>query len=270
MKAAILNDLSRCAGCQACVYACKQINELPADGAEQLSATTWMRIERRGGVNIRRSCMHCVDPACASVCPVAALRKTPEGPVVYDVDRCIGCRYCMVACPFHVPTYEWSSAMPRVRKCIMCFDKRVSKGEQPACAEACPTGATLFGDRDALIREAGARIGASPGRYINHIYGVAEAGGTSILYISPVPFEQLGFPPVQTDPYPRLTWNVLSKLPNVVSVAGLGLLGINWIVRRRDTLDRVRRGEISEEEARGPGQAPGDSSRHGKPQGGAR
>lgn len=238
MKAAILTDLTKCIGCESCAWACKEINELPRDdGAATLSATTWTRVEKVNGVNVRRQCMHCEDPACASVCPVGALHKTQEGPVVYDEDKCIGCRYCMIGCPFGIPKYEWSKNVPRVQKCIMCHDKAVSKGQQPACTQACPTGATIFGDRDALLKEAHRRIRENPDRYVDHVYGEVEAGGTSVLYLSAVPFETLGFKTkVRTDPYPALTWNVLHKLPNVVSVAGVGLVGIYWVIRRRQTL----------------------------------
>ncbi len=243
MKAAILTDLTKCIGCEACAWACKDINGLRReDGVAKLSSTTFSAVEHHGPIHVRRQCMHCEDPTCASVCPVAAFEKTAQGPVVYHPDRCMGCRYCMVACPFSVPKYEWDSPLPLVRKCTMCFEKRVKNGKQPACTSVCPTGATIFGDRAALVREARRRIDASPDRYVDRVYGVTEAGGTSVLYLSGVPFEKLGFPgSVREDPYPRLTWNVLSKLPNVISVWGVSLLGIWWIVNRRDTLAAERK-----------------------------
>jgi formate dehydrogenase iron-sulfur subunit len=185
-------------------------------------------------VFITRPCMHCENAPCVDVCPVHATYHRPDGLVTMDYDRCIGCRYCMVACPFHVPKYEWEKALPRVQKCIFCFEKRLREGGQPACTEVCPAKATVFGDREALIQEARGRIQAHPGRYVDHIYGLEEAGGTSALYLSSVPFERLGFPTgLDREPYPRLTWEVLSKIPNVVGVGGALMFGIWWIVNRR-------------------------------------
>lgn len=239
-RGAILTDLTRCVGCEACVWACKEVNGLPReDGGKALSATTWTVVEHRAGLNVRRHCMHCEEPACASVCPVGALHKTREGPVVYDASKCMGCRYCMIGCPFGIPKYEWGSALPLVRKCVMCFQARVSRGEEPACTAACPAKATVFGERATLVKEARRRIDENPGLYVDHIYGLNEAGGTSILYLSSVPFETLGFKVLgRDDPYPRLTWEILSKLPNVVSVGGVLMFGIWWIIQRRETLAR--------------------------------
>jgi formate dehydrogenase iron-sulfur subunit len=243
MKAAILTDLTKCIGCEACVWACKDLNGLPReDGGKQLNSNTWTTIDRREGVNVRRQCMHCEDPACVSVCPVAAFEKTAEGPVIYHGDRCMGCRYCLLGCPFDAPKYQWDKAIPIVQKCILCFDERVKHGQAPACTSACPTGATVFGDRDELIKEAQRRIAAEPDRYVDHVYGLTEAGGTSVMYLSGVPFEKLGFKVgVQSDPYPRLTWDILSKLPNLTAVWGVTLAGVWWITHRRDEVAREER-----------------------------
>ena len=244
MALGILNDLTRCTGCEACVAACREINEAQEEPTSRLSASTWTVIERHGVINIKRQCMHCVDPACASVCPVAALKKTPEGPVTYDESRCIGCRYCMVACPFSVPKYEWTRALPRIRKCIFCAQKRLARGEAPACTSVCPSKATVFGEREALIREARQRIRSQPGRYVDHIYGLKEAGGTSVLYLSAVPFETLGFPTgIEEQPYPKLTWQVLSKIPDIASVGGVMMYGLWWIVNRRIQLSDGEHGD---------------------------
>ncbi len=249
MTPAILTDLTRCVGCEACAWACKEVNDLPREaGVENLNADTWTAVDHHDAAHVRRQCMHCLDPSCVSVCPVGALHKTEEGPVVYDQDRCIGCRYCMIGCPFDVPKYEWDSVKPRVQKCILCYEKRLAEGKQPACTAACPTGATMFGDRDDLLREAHARIAAAPDRYVDHVYGEREAGGTSVLYLSSVPFDEVGLDTdVRSDPYPRLTWSVLSKLPNVVSVAGVALAGIWWITGRREDVRRAEHPEGADE-----------------------
>jgi formate dehydrogenase iron-sulfur subunit len=181
--------------------------------------------------------MHCLDPACVSVCPVAALQKTPEGPVVYDETACMGCRYCMLACPYRVPKYEWESPLPRMQKCILCFEQRVNRGKQPACTEACPAQATMFGEREDLIREARSRIRRNPEQYVDHIYGLEEAGGTSVLYLSSLPFARLGFPTkLDIEAYPRLIWNILRTLPNVVITGGVLMFGLWWIINRREEL----------------------------------
>lgn len=233
----ILTDVTRCVGCKACVYACKEINGLPRDEAQHLNSETWCVVETRAGLNVRRQCMHCLDPACVSVCPVGALEKHPEGPVTYDEDACMGCRYCMLACPYRVPKYEWESPLPRMQKCIMCFHERVSQGKQPACTEACPAQATMFGDRNDLLREARARIRRNPERYVNHVYGLEEAGGTSVLYLSSLPFERLGFPmQLEKRPYPRLIWNILRTVPNIVITGAVLMAGLWWIVNRREEL----------------------------------
>jgi formate dehydrogenase iron-sulfur subunit len=144
----------------------------------------------------------------------------------------------MQACPFHVPRYEWKSTKPRVQKCIFCAP-RLARGLQTACAEACPTGATKFGDRDDLLREASERINAKPAGYTHKIYGKEEVGGTSVFYISPVPFEQLGFDTqLGKTPMPLLTMSALSKVPNVVSVGSVMLAGIWWITKRRSEVQQ--------------------------------
>jgi len=238
---AMLIDLTVCIGCNSCQEACKKENGLAEGEEKSLSATAYTALEEHDGTYVRRLCQHCVSPTCASVCPVGAFTKTAEGPVLYDESKCIGCRYCMQACPFQVPRYEWNSTNPRVQKCKFC-SARIAKGLQPACAEACPTGATKFGDRDELIREAYGRIKAAPEKYVDRVYGVEEVGGTSILYITSVPFEKLGFKTeIQESAMPVLTWNALSKIPGVVSVGGMLLFGIWWITNRRTEVQRIER-----------------------------
>lgn len=239
MRAAMLIDTTRCVGCDACAEACKQANGLPPEIEPQLSARTWTRVREVNGTYVREMCMHCDRPSCASVCPVGALYKSPEGPVAYDEARCMGCRYCMVACPFQVPKYEWDKPLPRVQKCIGCLG-RLRQGKIPACAEACPAEATVFGDRQELLAAAHLRIRDNPGQYVDHVYGETEVGGTNVLVLAAVPFAELGFPTdLPGSPMPDLTWRALSKIPQVVSVGGVALLGVWWIVNRRMALERL-------------------------------
>ncbi len=238
-RKALLIDITMCVGCNGCQDACKVQNRLPEGKEESLTATAYTALETHGEVYVRRMCQHCDQPTCVSVCPVGAFTKTAEGPVLYDESKCIGCRYCMQACPFQVPRYEWTSNYPRVQKCRLC-PERIKAGKQTACAEACPTGATKFGDREALLREAYERIKAEPDKYVHRVYGEHEVGGTSILYLTSVPFEKLGFRTQLSDePLPELTWNVLSKIPSVVTVGGVLLSGIYWITSRREEVARA-------------------------------
>jgi formate dehydrogenase iron-sulfur subunit len=249
-RKAMLIDLTLCIGCNSCQEACKTENGLAGGEEKKLSATAYTALNEYNGVFVRRMCQHCVEPTCASVCPVGAFTKQASGPVLYDESKCIGCRYCMQACPFQAPRYEWSITYPKVAKCRFC-PERQAKGLPPACAEACPTGATTYGNRDDLVLEAYRRIKSEPGKYVDKVYGVEEVGGTSILYVSSVPFESLGFKTnLQTAALPTLTWNALSKIPSVVSVGGVFLYGIWWITNRRTEVQKYHKAQ-AELERRG-------------------
>lgn len=238
----MLIDISRCVGCGNCQRSCIEANHLnPApEQMGSLSAQTFTFVEHHDlgeGKErwVKRQCMHCVEAACASACPVSALYQTAEGPVAYRPDRCLGCRYCMVSCPFSVPRYEWQNGLtPEVRKCMFCIDRQRA-GQEPACTSNCPSGALKFGTRGSLLWEAHARIDAHPDSYVNHIFGEHEAGGTAMLYISDVPFEQLGFRTnVTTRPLPAYTWDVMSKLPAVIGSMAVVLTGASILTRRRN------------------------------------
>ena len=256
MSKAVLCDANKCIGCRACQVACKQWNELPGqettnegtyENPPQLSAYTFTKIrfnelEYNGKFHWlfnKVQCMHCEHPACVAACLVGALQKTENGSVVYDDNKCIGCRYCMVACPFGIPAYEWDKVLPWVRKCTFCADRQAA-GLKPACVTTCPTGALEFGERDALITEARRRIADQPSKYVNHIYGEDEVGGTSWLYLSPVPFDKLDFPTLGTEP---VTVNVEramgAVLPVLVSVGGV-MAGVYWLIQRRDKMSQVK------------------------------
>jgi formate dehydrogenase iron-sulfur subunit len=243
----ILVDVTRCVGCYECVEACTQVHQLGEDppllqrSADGLSARRWATIiTQPGGRNIRKSCFHCLDPACVSACPVGAMVKLPEGPVVYDPRRCMGCRYCMMACPFGIPRYEWDQAVPYVRKCTLCYE-RLQEGQQPACVEACPQKAMVFGERDDLLAGAHQRLEAEPGRYIQKVYGENEVGGTSILYISDISLDFLGYQgdPGQ-EPLPDLSWAWLDKTPVVSLGVMASMAGIYWVIQRRRQMAAAR------------------------------
>jgi Fe-S-cluster-containing dehydrogenase component len=213
----MLNDSTRCIGCRACQVACKIENKLPAestigdeqvfgtplyDSPRELSESTYTLIKMhqdettRETTFVKQQCMHCVDPACQSACIVGALKKQPNGAVAYDSELCMGCRYCMVACPFSVPQFEWHRAIPSIKKCTLCSETRLQKGQPTACADACPAGAITFGKREALLKLADKRIEAEPAHYLRHIYGEKEVGGTNVLYLTKaqVQFAGLGLP----------------------------------------------------------------------------
>ena len=238
---AMLYDATICVGCNACTMACRQWNgtspetdaRLLYDAPTELSADTFTLIQLYQGENgesfVKRQCMHCVDPACVSGCPVHALQKTSDGPVVYDPERCIGCRYCQYVCPFHVPRFELDVArFPVVTKCHFCYESRIKKGiGGPACADRCPTGALIWGKRGDLLAEAHKRISENPARYVDHVYGEDDAGGTSVLYLYAVPFENLGLEDLGTRPIPEISEDTANYVLPGILVGGPLLLG--WI-----------------------------------------
>jgi Fe-S-cluster-containing dehydrogenase component len=249
--AGVLVDTTRCVGCRACEAACSEANalaapEMPGDEAvfaprrrtdpEHLTVVNKATVKSPSGEDrfAKTQCMHCVSPACASGCVVKALEKTPAGPVVYHEDRCLGCRYCMIVCPFGVPKYEYAKAVPLVRKCTFCA-ARQAKGLPPACADACPSGALTFGRRADLLEEAKTRIYRNPNQYVHEIYGEDEAGGTSWLYISDVPFASLALPQdVAKKSYPEMADTALSAIPLVVTLWPPLLMGLYTFSKRRD------------------------------------
>ena len=225
-----LIDLTKCIGCRGCQISCKSWNERstkktvmsgnftsPGDlNSEAYTIVRFVEKDKNADMTwdfIKVQCMHCKNPACASACPVGAFRKTAAGPVVYEPERCIGCRYCMMACPFQVPKYEWDKLYPLVQKCTFCAE-RIADGMVPACAKSCPPNAIIFDDHDKILAEAERRIRDHPEKYVNYIYGKEEAGGTSWMYLSAVPFERLGFRTnIPAKPLPDLTWGMLREIP---------------------------------------------------------
>lgn len=233
---AVLVDLTKCIGCRTCEAACAQANGLPEPDASDNGSYAQPRLTSdrqstvvnryntsRGEVFVKTQCMHCVQPACAAGCPTKALSRLETGAVVWDGNRCMGCRFCMIACPFDVPKFEYNSWNPRIQKCQLCTD-RLSAGQLPACVENCPGAALTFGPRHELLEQARQLIYQTPKTYVSHVYGEHEVGGTSWLYIAPVPFKELGF---RTDlslaPVPEATRDFLTAVP-IVLVAWPALL----------------------------------------------
>lgn len=240
----MLYDTTKCVGCRACQNACKHRSNLPPefdgdklyDMPKDLSADTWTIIRLYKGNDgisfVKDQCMHCIEPACVSVCPVVALEKTPNGPVVYHPERCIGCRYCMAACPFGIPKAQWPEPLPLIQKCDFCADRQ-AQGQEPACSEVCPTGALISGKRGGMLSIAHQRIDENP-MYLKHVYGETEAGGTTMLYISHIDFAKLGFPELDNRSLPDITWPYMKAVPWVVVTVATVSTAIYQFTRRRE------------------------------------
>ena len=292
MAKATLIDTTKCIGCRSCQVTCKQWYQLPAEkttapeaglglqNPKTLTAKTYCVIQQHevddekapGGfrtVFAKRQCMHCNEPACAAACPVTAMHKTAEGPVTYDASKCIGCRYCLWACPWGVPTAEWDSLAPKISKCSMCHDRlgvtpvetrngqpltadekqNYARMNVPSCVKQCPAAALEFGERDALLAEAKRRIQQTPGKYVDHIYGEHEAGGTGMLYLSAVPFAQLGFPEVAKSSFVAPAATALGAVPPAIVGVGALLGGVHAFTKRRE---EVKKAEVAHVEAPKP------------------
>ncbi len=250
----VLVDTTRCIGCRTCEAACAEANHLPVpdigdnsvfEKERQTTESQLMVVNRykteKGEVFVKKQCMHCNQPACVAACLVKAMEKRKEGPVTWDTN-CMGCRYCMASCPFDIPKFEYHSANPKILKCTLCWD-RLEKGEKPACVESCPENALTFGTRRKMIEEANRRIYQKPGEYLTHIYGEHEVGGTGYLYLSKVPFEQIGFrTDLGTIPYPEFSKGFLYAVPIVLLLWPAFLIGVNTITKREEEIRRKGEG----------------------------
>jgi len=233
----ILYDSTRCAGCQECERVCAAAHDLP-EPTETVETGKLRKTNdtRRSVINsfktskgeayVKNQCMHCNEPACASACLTEAMYKTKEGPVIWRGDKCMGCRYCMVSCPFDVPKFEFNSTNPKIVKCDMCYD-RLQEGQLPACVEGCPAEALKYGTRKELIAEARKRMADSPEVYNGEIYGEHVAGGTGFLYLAAAPFKEIGLnTELQNSSYPELTKGFLYSIPTIDVLLPPLLLGI--------------------------------------------
>ncbi|MBW2593070.1 MAG: 4Fe-4S dicluster domain-containing protein [Deltaproteobacteria bacterium] len=257
----VLHDITLCIGCRKCEEACNSVNELPAP-EKPFEDLTIFENRRRTDVDsftvvnrfktgrddpfvfVKKQCNHCLEPACASACFVKALRKDKTGAVVYDASLCVGCRYCMIACPFDIPAYEFDEPLtPRIRKCHLCRF-RIEKGLLPGCVESCPREALVFGDRKSLLKTARKRIDKFPRRYTDHIYGEYEMGGTSWLYLSGSAFSEIGMrEDLGTQPASHFTSGPLSAVPIIVGLWPVLLIGIYAVSKRKDKIAGEEREE---------------------------
>ncbi len=236
----VIYDATKCIGCRSCIRACQLANDLPVDRKvfkgieynmpEKLTDNNWTVIQvcrdnkketatsgdKPNWSFMKRNCMHCSEPACAMACPVAALRKTNDGTVIYEESRCIGCRYCMLACPYHVPRYQWADRVPYVRKCNWCRK----------CVGACPVGALTQGKREDMIKQAHRRINDHPDRYVNHVYGEHEAGGACQLILAGMDHSKLGLPRLSSKRRSSYSETIMRGLPGWVVGLGLFLGGL--------------------------------------------
>jgi Fe-S-cluster-containing dehydrogenase component len=248
----VLVDTTRCIGCRSCEVACSTAHNLPVpdiinDGAlakeRTTSETQWMVVNRyeteKGEVFVKKQCMHCWQPGCTAACLTNAMYKTEDGPVIWRSRKCMGCRFCMVSCPFDIPKFEYHSTNPKIQKCNMCWE-RLQEGIKPACVEACPTDALMFGPKRELMEIARVRVYRHPQDYVHKIYGESEVGGTGWLYLSSVPFDQIGFRmDLGTTPYPEFTTDFLYAVPVVLFGLPAFLMGLHLLARANEETDTV-------------------------------
>jgi Fe-S-cluster-containing dehydrogenase component len=241
----MLYDATRCIGCQACVTACKTANNLPGnmyDPPKDLDGQTKniIKLYESDGEKsyMKQQCMHCIDPGCVNACMIGAFKKREFGIVTWDKDRCIGCRYCQVACPYNIPKFQWDTAIPEIVKCELC-NHMLKRGEEPGCVQACPKEAVIYGTYEELLADARQRIADHPERYYPkgepQIFGDTEGGGTQVLYLAGVDFEKLGLPVLGDEGVAAQARNIQHGIYRgfIAPVALYGILGaVMWRNRR--------------------------------------
>ena len=266
----VIVDLTRCVGCRSCEAACNKEQKLPrpaepfddysvfehmehgqkrrTDEAHYTVVNKYELPEIDHPLFRKIQCNHCNEPACLTSCFVNAYTKTPEGAVIYNPKVCVGCRTCMVACPFYIPAFRYSSAFhARIMKCIFCYDTRLKYGKPPACVEACPQEALTFGKRKEILDLAHHRIRENPGKYVDYVYGEHEVGGTSWMYLSSVPFDKLGMDMhLPREPILKFVKDFLAIVPMVLTILPALFAGIHLLATRKDAMQQQRNDENGE------------------------
>ena len=271
---AMLYDTTRCIGCKACVYECRRVNGLDAD--TEMSGGMWqmpldLNARTKNLIKLyeaddgsewsffKHQCMHCVDPSCVDGCPFHALEKDPErGIVTWTGNRCIGCRYCEVSCPYRVPKFEWFAKNPKIVKCEFCRHVLGKEGpdgiDQPGCTKVCPTGAVIFGTREELLAEAKSRLAESPDAYAeDRVFGEKDGGGTQVFYLSHVPFEKLGLPVLREESigqYSKKVHRFFTQwlvFPLALWAAFTVLIRQNWKDHEKDVVHMHERSGLKEQ-----------------------
>jgi Fe-S-cluster-containing dehydrogenase component len=290
----ILYDSTLCVGCNACMPACKKANNMDLDptggqdiwdNADDLSDDTLNIIKKfvdgtgvekdkatNGFAFIKRQCLHCVDPGCVTACPVTALYKDEHtGIVKYNKDACIGCRYCQIACPYNIPKFEWDDWYPEIVKCQLC-DHLVEQGGISACCSACPTGASLFGRVDDLLKESKRRLDMKPGveytfpvssidsgetqshkaaHYVEHVYGENELGGTQVMYMSAVPFDKFGLSELPKHSYASIANGIQGTLYKSMILPVTVFSGLAYFVNKHKKMEEAEHGKSHANEEEG-------------------
>lgn len=253
----VLVDTTVCIGCRKCEWACKGAHGFEQGNFEDYDNNEIMDNLRRPSSNgltvvnkyqndgkpitVKLQCMHCERPACVSACIVGAISKLENSSVIWDTDKCIGCRYCMVACPFQIPAFEYFKALdPKIVKCDFCFE-RTAAGKLPACVEICPVEALTYGKREDLLIEAKRRIKNNPNLYNNHIFGEYEVGGTSWLYLANKDLTEDVFPKLSNNPAPGVSESIQHGIfayfvPPIAIYALLG--GIMWLSKDKESKEK--------------------------------